>query len=597
MKKFLFSVLALASFVAVAEKNPNDEKVKYLDATVKSGELTVISEGAFANDAFIKTKVRFENKNDFFVVVDPSQSYFYANGAKVFAKEKELIISPNGKKGNTFDVKGKNLNGQVVSLIIDGLKKTGNEKIVAFPEIATSLKVKESFNGCEVTILDVNYNKEFKLGMKIKVTNVGNDIVILNPGVIELKEGDNTLNNIRKRTSSWMIKKGDSETVTLLFQATSEGSEKKIIWNDALVKASLVPMDPIEIVLGSSEQTVKDYRPYLTPTPKKIEPKVEPIAMNDRSRAKDKETKKKEQKPKKDTSQPKAESSVTKKEEPKKLEPKEETPLVLEKEEKNNKDKRAQIASEGDMVELHAADVDFSKGGKFYALLIGCSDYTDPSISDLGGLPVTDAEALAACLKKNYTFKEEDVQVLKSPTRRELVIALDEMSKKVTPDDNVLIFYAGHGHYEDDNDIGYWLPKDAEVSNSANWLYNDQLVAAMRKIKSLHTLLISDACFSGSIFKNRSISLVGATDVIKKKYQLPSRKAITSGTLKTVPNKSVFIKYLLDRLEKNKDKYYSSATLFQAIETPVGNNSSSLPQFGVIANVGDEGGDFIFIKK
>ncbi|MBP7809545.1 MAG: caspase family protein [Bacteroidia bacterium] len=585
MKKLLFPIFTLVTAICLAG-NPNDEKVKYLDAKVTVGELTIFSEGAYANDAFVKTKVRFENKNDFFVVVDPSKAYFYAGGAKIYAKEKELIISPNGKKGNTFDVKGKNLNGQAMSLIIDGLKKTGNEKIVAFPEIAASAKLKESFNGCDVTILDVNYNKEFKLGMKIKVTNVGNDIVILNPGVIELKEGDNTLNNIRKRTSSWMIKKGESETVTLLFQTSSEGSEKKIIWNDALVKASLLPMEPVEIVLGTNEQVIKDYRPYLVPTPKKVEALDMDVAVNDKSRAKDKTAKKKETKPVKET----------KKAEVKKEEPKEEE-VVLAKEEKNNKDKRAEIASEGDMVELHAADVDFSKGGKFYALLIGCSDYTDPSISDLGGLPVTDAEALAACLKKNYTFEESNVQVLKSPTRRELVIALDEMSKKVTQDDNVLIFYAGHGHYEDDNDIGYWLPKDAEVSNSANWLYNDQLVAAMRKIKSLHTLLISDACFSGSIFKNRSISLVGATDVIKKKYQLPSRKAITSGTLKTVPNKSVFIKYLLDRLEKNKDKYYSSATLFQAIETPVGNNSSSLPQFGVIANVGDEGGDFIFIRK
>ncbi len=582
MKKFLFSVLALASFVAMAEKKPNgDEKVKYLDATVKSGDLTVISEGAYANDAFIKTKVRFENKNDYFVVVDPSQSYFYAGGAKIFAKEKELIISPNGKKANTFDVKGKNLNGQAVSLIIDGLKKTGNEKMIAFPEIVASIKRKESFKGIDLTITDLDYSKDFKLTMKIKVTNVDNDIVILNPSVIEINEGGNTLNNIRKRTSSWMIKKGESESVTLLFQATSEGSEKKMVWNDALVTAALLPMEPVEIILGTSEQVLKDYRPYLVPAPpKKEEPVV--AAVNDKSRAKEKEVKKKEPKAKPVKEEKKAEQ----KDEP-----------VLAKEEKNNKDKRSEIASEGDMAELHAADVDFSKGGKFYALLVGCSDYTDPSISDLGGLPVTDAEALATCLKKNYTFEEQNVQVLKSPTRRELVIALDEMSKKVTPDDNVLIFYAGHGHYEDDNDIGYWLPKDAEVSNSANWLYNDQLVAAMRKIKSLHTLLISDACFSGSIFKNRSISLVGANDVIKKKYQLPSRKAITSGTLKTVPNKSVFIKYLLDRLEKNKDKYYSSATLFQAIETPVGNNSSSLPQFGVIQNVGDEGGDFIFIRK
>jgi hypothetical protein len=583
MKKLLFSIFTLVTAICLAGKNPSDEKVKYLDAKVTVGDLTIFSEGAFANDAYVKTKVRFENKNDFFVVVNPAKSYFYAGGAKIFAKEKELIVTPNGKKGNTFDVKGKNLNGQAMSLIIDGLSRTGNEKMVNFPEIAATMKNKASFGGIDVIVTDVDYSKDFKFTMKIKVTNVSNDIVILNPGVVEITENGNTLNNIRKRTSSWMIKKGESESVTLLFQTSSDKSEKKFVWNDALVTASLLPMEPVEIVLATTEEVKKDYRPYLVPTPKKTEPLDMDVAVNDKSRAKDKTTKKKETKPVKET----------KKAEVKNEDPKEEVAVV----EKEDKTKRSEIASEGDMAELHAADVDFSKGGKFYALLIGCSDYTDPSIADLGGLPVTDAEALAACLKKNYTFEDQNVQVLKSPTRRELVIALDEMSKKVTPDDNVLIFYAGHGHYEDDNDIGYWLPKDAEVSNSANWLYNDQLVAAMRKIKSLHTLLISDACFSGSIFKNRSISLTGATDVIKKKYQLPSRKAITSGTLKTVPNKSVFIKYLLDRLEKNKDKYYSSATLFQAIETPVGNNSSSLPQFGVIQNVGDEGGDFIFIRK
>ena len=567
MKKFLLSVLVLASFVVFAKNGPKDEKVKYLDATVTVGELSIISEGAYANDEFVKSKVRFENKNDFFVVVDPSKAYFYAGGAKVFAKEKELIITPNGKKTNVFDVKGKNLNGQAVSLIIDGLLRTGNEKIVAFPEIAAAAKQKESFNNIDVILTDVDYNKDGKLTIKLKVVNVANDIVILNPSVIELYESGNNLNNIRKRTSSWMIKKGESETVTLVFQTSvSQYEKKKIIWNDGLVTAALLPMDPVEIVLATTEEVKRDYRPYLVPKPAKLEPLDNAVVMN--NRAKDSEVKKKETKPaaKKET-------------------------------EKEDKTKRSEIASEGDMQELHAADVDFSNGGKFYALLIGCSDYTDPSIADLGGLPVADAEALAKVLKENYTFDAANVNVLKSPTRRELVIALDEMSKKVKPEDNVLIFYAGHGHYEDDNDIGYWLPKDAEVSNSANWLYNDQLVAAMRKIKSLHTLLISDACFSGSIFKNRSISLTGATDVIKKKYQLPSRKAITSGTLKTVPNKSVFIKYLLDRLEKNKDKYYSSATLFQAIETPVGNNSSSLPQFGVIQNVGDEGGDFIFIRK
>ena len=250
-----------------------------------------------------------------------------------------------------------------------------------------------------------------------------------------------------------------------------------------------------------------------------------------------------------------------------------------------------------DAGELHASAVDFSNAGKFYALIIGVSDYIDPSIPDLDSLPVKDAMNLSKVLINNYTFDKENVTLLKNPTRRDIVIALDELSKKTTSTDNVLIFYAGHGHYEDENGIGYWFPKDAEVSNSSNWLYNNQLVDCIKKIKSLHTLLVSDACFSGSIFKTRSVDMTKANDFIKKKYQLASRKAITSGTLKTVPNVSVFIKYLLKNLSENQEKYLTSSQLFQSLEAPVGNNAPSVPQFGVIQNVGDEGGDFIFIKK
>jgi hypothetical protein len=250
-----------------------------------------------------------------------------------------------------------------------------------------------------------------------------------------------------------------------------------------------------------------------------------------------------------------------------------------------------------EMQELHAVDVNFSDAGKYYALIIGVSDYTDPSIPDLDSLPVKDAIKLANVLSAYYTFDKENVTLLKNPSRRDIVIALDELGKKAGSTDNVLIFYAGHGHYEDDNGIGYWLPKDAEVNNSSNWLYNDQLVASIKKIKSLHTLLISDACFSGSIFKTRAVNMSSATDFVKKKYQLPSRKAITSGTLKTVPNVSIFIKYLVQNLSNNKEQFLTSSQLFQSLEAPVGNNAPSVPQYGVIQNVGDEGGDFIFIRR
>jgi len=247
--------------------------------------------------------------------------------------------------------------------------------------------------------------------------------------------------------------------------------------------------------------------------------------------------------------------------------------------------------------EMYASNVDFDNPGKFYAIIIGVSNYKDKNIPDLDSLPIKDAKSIKKVLNEKYLFEKENTLELYNPTRRDIVSAFADMSKKVTPNDNLFIFYAGHGHYEKDNDIGYWLPSDAEVNNPSNWLYNDQLVADIKKIKSLHTLLVSDACFSGSIFKTRSVNMTDASSFIKGKYQLPSRKAITSGTLKTVPNKSVFIKYLLDRLKNNEENFFSSSQLFQSLEEPVTNNSASLPQFGVIQNVGDEGGDFIFIKK
>ena len=67
--------------------------------------------------------------------------------------------------------------------------------------------------------------------------------------------------------------------------------------------------------------------------------------------------------------------------------------------------------------------------------------------------------------------------------------------------------------------------------------------------------------------------------------------------LNEVPDRSVFMKYLTKRLEENNIKYISSLELFTQFRVAVMNNSNNTPQYGTIHNTGDEGGDFIFIKK
>ena len=82
-------------------------------------------------------------------------------------------------------------------------------------------------------------------------------------------------------------------------------------------------------------------------------------------------------------------------------------------------------------------------------------------------------------------------------------------------------------------------------------------------------------------------------------YKLPSRKAMTSGALKTVPDKSVFIEYLIKALKSNDQPLISADQLFTTFKYNVINNSPNgqVPQYGVISQADDEGGDFIFLKK
>ena len=232
---------------------------------------------------------------------------------------------------------------------------------------------------------------------------------------------------------------------------------------------------------------------------------------------------------------------------------------------------------------------------KYYALLIGINNYSDPLVSSLDK-PIRDAELFSKTITDRYTFKKEDVIILRDATIAEIIAALDYFAGIVRPLDNILIFYAGHGVWDASTEIGFWLPSDAQKNSKLAWFRNSTLRDYLREIKAKHTLLISDACFGGSIFKTRN-AFIDANTAINKLYELPSRKAMTSGTLTEVPDQSAFLKYLIERLQTNTEKYLSSEQLFSSFRIAVINNSSVIPQFGEIKDVGDEGGDFIFILR
>ncbi len=246
--------------------------------------------------------------------------------------------------------------------------------------------------------------------------------------------------------------------------------------------------------------------------------------------------------------------------------------------------------------ELGEALVSELKNRKYYALIIGINDYSDSEIQDLGN-PLSDAKSLRDVLVNSYNFLPENTTLLQNPTRDQIIDQFDELSDKLTSRDQLLIFYAGHGIWDKRIKQGYWLPSDASKSSKSRWLSNSTIRDYVGGIRSKHTLLISDACFSGGIFRERGLSMENSNALLQL-YNLTSRKAITSGTLTTVPDESVFIEYLIKQLKQNSSKLLSAEELYRSFRIAVINNSvnGQVPQYGAIGQVGDEGGDFIFLK-
>jgi uncharacterized caspase-like protein len=217
---------------------------------------------------------------------------------------------------------------------------------------------------------------------------------------------------------------------------------------------------------------------------------------------------------------------------------------------------------------------------------------------------VSDAKAIDQILRSKYKFDYLKELYNEQATRMNIIKELEWLVQNVKPTDNLLIYYSGHGEFNQTLNKGYWVPVDATAASTSYYISNSDIQTFLGGIKSKHTLLISDACFSGDIFRGNTVSIPfeESDKYYAKVNSVSSRKAITSGGIEPVldggkEGHSIFAYYLLKSLDSNVKKYYDGSQLFDNIKIPVLNNSDQSPQFNAIKNAGDEGGQFIFLKK
>lgn len=164
--------------------------------------------------------------------------------------------------------------------------------------------------------------------------------------------------------------------------------------------------------------------------------------------------------------------------------------------------------------------------GRHYFLGIAIDQYDDwPKLRNAK----RDVQAFTELLLEEYGFRQSDIILLadKHATAEGIIRTLDGLVKLVTPKDSLVIYYAGHGHFDPITERGFWVPVNAKGKKTQELIRNSTIKDYIADIPSLHTLLISDSCFSGSLFV-RGFQRDGSLSA-NELMRLPSRWAICSG--------------------------------------------------------------------
>lgn len=239
-----------------------------------------------------------------------------------------------------------------------------------------------------------------------------------------------------------------------------------------------------------------------------------------------------------------------------------------------------------------------------YALIFATDQYDN--WNDLVN-PVFDSRTIAEELRKTYGFK---VDLVENATQAEVLKKIrDYAEKKYEPLDQLLIFFAGHGTYDQTFGEGFVVTKESLLNDEAktSYLSHNRLRSIINNVPCQHVFLAMDVCFGGT-FDQALASSRGAEDEVYKeqnqaefitrKLTYKTRRYLTSGG-KTyvsdgIPGKhSPFAKSFIEALRTRggRDGILTLADIYSNVEKL--KNPPKMGEFGDNA----PGSDFLFLAK
>ena len=221
--------------------------------------------------------------------------------------------------------------------------------------------------------------------------------------------------------------------------------------------------------------------------------------------------------------------------------------------------------------------------------------------------PINDASTIATDLEAIYGY---EVEIVKNPTKREVLQKLREYTKKsYMPNDQLFIMFAGHGYFDQLFNQGYLVCTDSKITDEERLSYisHNNLRGIIDNIPNKHIFLAMDACFGGTFdpFIRSSTHRGGMYgdeleqyEYINRKLKLKTRKFLTSGGKEYVSDgrpgqHSPFTRKLLEAIRSygGDDNVLTLSEIKSYVE-----KINPEPRFGEFGT-DQPGSDFIFVVK
>jgi hypothetical protein len=145
-----------------------------------------------------------------------------------------------------------------------------------------------------------------------------------------------------------------------------------------------------------------------------------------------------------------------------------------------------------------------SEAGKNFALLFATNEYKE--LNALSN-PVLDAKELGKILQESFGFETE---LVLNPSRDEMETKLAEYrdNKIYGPNDQLFVFFAGHGVYNENARMGFLAASDSKKADPyfrSYISYADLGGQYLTNIKCNRIFVALDACFAGSFFDQSTV--------------------------------------------------------------------------------------------